>query len=320
MRRPNDSPTTARTSCGRLPRFHLAESASPVQDPLIYLLLGAVLVSLIVWLFEGRMGLPVDALVIAAVVVVNAVLGYLQEARAERAVAALQQMAAITSAVLRDGQAVRVPSWQLVVGDVLTLGEGDAVGADARLTASAALHIQEASLTGESEAVLKEVLTLDGPAALGDQRGMVFKGTAVAQGTGRAVVTATGMDTEMGAIARMLESTQEDPTPLQREIGRIGRMLGVAVVIIAAVVVGTVFLISDIRTPSDAVAVLLLGVSLAVAAVPEGLPAILSVVLALGVTRMAKHRAIVKRLSSVETLGSASVIASDKTGTLTSQR
>ena len=128
------------------------------------------------------------------------------------------------------------------------------MGADARLTASAALHIQEASLTGESEAVLKEVLTLDGPAALGDQRGMVFKGTAVAQGTGRAVVTATGMDTEMGAIARMLEATQEDPTPLQREIGRIGRMLGVAVVIIAAVVVGTVFLISDIRTPSDAVA------------------------------------------------------------------
>ena len=231
--------------------------------------------------------------------------------------AALQQMTAVSSAVIRDGQALRVPSAQLVRGDVLTLGEGDAVGADARLIASAALHIQEASLTGESEAVLKEVVTLAGPAALGDQRGMVFKGTAVAQGTGRAVVTATGMDTEMGAIAEMLEATQEDPTPLQREIGRIGRMLGIAVVIIAVVVVGTVFLISDIRTPGDAVTVLLLGVSLAVAAVPEGLPAILSVVLALGVQRMAKHRAIVKRLSSVETLGSASVIASDKTGTLT---
>jgi magnesium-transporting ATPase (P-type) len=287
------------------------------KDPLIYLLLGAVLVSTAVWLVEGREGLPIDALVIATVVVMNAILGYLQEARAERAVAALQKMTAVSAGVIRDGLPIRVPSAHLVRGDVLTLAEGDAVGADARLIASAALHIQEASLTGESEAVLKEVGTLMGPAALGDQHGMVFKGTAVAQGTGRAVVTATGMDTEMGAIAEMLEATHEDPTPLQREIARIGRMLGIAVVIIAVVVVGTVFLISDIRTPGDAVTVLLLGVSLAVAAVPEGLPAILSVVLALGVQRMAKHRAVVKRLSSVETLGSASVIASDKTGTLT---
>ncbi len=146
---------------------------------------------------------------------------------------------------------------------------------------------------------------------------MVFKGTAVAQGTGRAVVTATGMDTEMGAIAEMLEATAEEPTPLQKEVGRIGRMLGIAVVIIAVVVVGTILLISDIRSAADVISVLLLGVSLAVAAVPEGLPAILSVVLALGVQRMAKHNAIVKKLSSVETLGSASVIASDKTGTLT---
>jgi magnesium-transporting ATPase (P-type) len=287
------------------------------KDPLIYLLLGAVLVSSVVWLVEGRVGLPIDALVIAAVVLMNAVLGYLQEARAERAVAALQKMTAVSAGVIRDGQPLRVPSAELVRGDLLTLAEGDAVGADARLVASAALHIQEASLTGESEAVLKEVGRLMGPAALGDQHGMVFKGTAVAQGAGRAVVTATGMATEMGAIAEMLEATHEDPTPLQREIARIGRMLGIAVVIIAVVVVGTVFVISDIRTPGDAVTVLLLGVSLAVAAVPEGLPAILSVVLALGVQRMAKHRAVVKRLSSVETLGSASVIASDKTGTLT---
>ncbi len=287
------------------------------KDPLIYLLLGAVAVSLIVWLVEGGVGTPIDAVVISAVIMLNAALGYLQEARAERAVAALQKMSAVTSAVIRDGRVTRVPSEQLVRGDLLALSEGDAVGADARLTASAALHLQEASLTGESEAVLKEVVTMTGPAALGDQRGMVFKGTAVAQGTARALITATGMDTEMGAIAAMLEATKEDQTPLQREIGRIGRMLGIAVVIIAVVVVGTVFLISDIQAPGDAVTVLLLGVSLAVAAVPEGLPAILSVVLALGVQRMAKHRAIVKRLSSVETLGSASVIASDKTGTLT---
>jgi potassium/sodium efflux P-type ATPase len=146
---------------------------------------------------------------------------------------------------------------------------------------------------------------------------MVFKGTAVAQGTGRAVVTATGMQSEMGAIARMLEATVGEPTPLEKEIGRIGRTLGIAVVIIAAVVVGTVLALSEIRSGADVMHVLLLGVSLAVAAVPEGLPAILSLVLAMGVQRMTKHNAIVKNLSSVETLGSASVICSDKTGTLT---
>ena len=287
------------------------------QDPLIYLLLGAVLVSLVAWSAEGGAGLPVDAIVIGIVVVLNAVLGYAQEARAEHAVAALQKMTAVTSAVVRDGRLTRVPSDQLVPGDVLVLGEGDAVGADARLTLSAALRVQEASLTGESEAVSKEVRTETGPAALGDQLGMVFKGTAIAQGTGRAIVTATGMDTEIGAIAAMLELTRQDPTPLQREISRVGRMLGIAVLVIAVVVVTTVFLTSEIRSLADVVTVLLMGVSLAVAAVPEGLPAILSVVLALGVQRMAGHHAIVKNLSSVETLGSASVIASDKTGTLT---
>jgi P-type E1-E2 ATPase len=287
------------------------------QDPLIYLLLGAVVISLVAWVIEGAVGWPVDALVIAAVVVLNAVLGYVQQAKAESAVAALQHMTAVTSAVIRDGEVVRVPSDELVRGDLLVLSEGEAVGADGRLCQAAALKIQESSLTGESEAVQKEVVTLTATAALGDQHGMVFKGTAVVQGTGHAVVTATGMDTEMGAIAEMLEATQEEPTPLQKEVGRIGRMLGIAVIIIAVVVVLTVFLISDVRTAADAVTVLLLGVSLAVAAVPEGLPAILSVVLALGVQRMAKQKAIVKRLSSVETLGSASVIASDKTGTLT---
>jgi P-type Ca2+ transporter type 2C len=181
------------------------------QDPLIYLLLGAVVISLFVWLIEGRVGWPVDALVIAAVVVSNAVLGYVQQAKAESAVAALQQMTAVTSAVIRDGQLVRVPSDKLVRGDLLVLGEGDAVGADARLTQAAALKIQESSLTGESEAVQKDVITLSAPVALGDQHGMVFKGTAVVQGTGQAVVTATGMDTEMGAIAEMLERLRRTP-------------------------------------------------------------------------------------------------------------
>ncbi|MBC7674133.1 MAG: HAD-IC family P-type ATPase, partial [Polaromonas sp.] len=197
------------------------------------------------------------------------------------------------------------------------LGEGDSVGADARLVQATSLRVQEASLTGESEAVLKDASTLPELAPLGDRLDMVFKGTAVAQGTCRALVTATGMDTEMGSIAEMLEATAEEPTPLEKEIGRIGRMLSIAVVAIAVVVVASILLISNIRSAADVIHVLLLGVSLAVAAVPEGLSAILSVVLALGVQRMAKHNAIVKNLSSVETLGSASVIASDKTGTLT---
>ena len=290
---------------------------SQFQDPLVYLLLAAVAVALVAWWVEGMDGWPVDAIVIALVVVLNALLGYLQEAKAENAVAALARMTTVTSSVLRDGNVVRVPSAELVLGDVLLLGEGDAVGADARLVRASSLRVQEASLTGESEAVLKDVTTLPKPAALGDRFDMVFKGTAVAQGTGRGVVTATGMDTEMGAIAEMLEATAEELTPLQKEVGRIGRMLGIAVVAISVVVVGTILLISDIRTTADVINVLLLGVSLAVAAVPEGLPAILSVVLAMGVQRMAKQNAIVKKLSSVETLGSASVIASDKTGTLT---
>jgi len=287
------------------------------HDPLVYLLLAAIAIALVAWAVEGLVGWPVDAIVIAIIVVLNAALGYVQEAKADAAVAALAKMTAATSAVLRNSQVLRVPSAELVRGDLLVLGEGDAVGADARLIQATSLRVQEASLTGESEAVLKDAATLQEPAALGDRLDMVFKGTAVAQGTGRAVVTATGMDTEMGSIAEMLEATVEEPTPLEKEIGRIGRMLGIAVVIIAVVVVGTILLMSDIRSAADVIPVLLLGVSLAVAAVPEGLPAILSVVLALGVQRMAKHNAVVKKLSSVETLGSASVIASDKTGTLT---
>src|SRR5690606_32978062 len=163
---------------------------------------------------------------------------------------------------------------------------------------------QEAPPTGETHPVLKHVAPLAAPAALGDRVNMVFKGTAVVQGSGRAIVTATGMATEMGAIAELLEATEEEPTPLQREVARVGRMLGIAVVIIALIVVATVIAVSNLRSAGDLVTVLLLGVSLAVAAVPEGLPAILSLVLALGVQRMAQRNAIVKKLSSVETLGS----------------
>ncbi len=286
-------------------------------DPLIYLLLAAVVVSLVAWVLEGGEEAPFDAIVIAAIVVANAVLGYVQEARAEQAVAALQRMAAATAGVVRDGLEERIPAADVVPGDVLLLAEGDAVAADGRLLEAASLTVAEASLTGESEAVLKQVDAIAGEAALGDRVNMVFSGTAVARGRGRAVVTATGMATEMGNVARLLGRVEAQSTPLQREVDRLGRMLGIAVIAIAVVVVSAILLTADIRTASDLVSVLLVGVALAVAAVPEGLPAVLSVVLALGVQRMARQRAIVKKLLSVETLGSASVICSDKTGTLT---
>jgi P-type Ca2+ transporter type 2C len=286
-------------------------------DPLIYLLLGAVVVSLVAWALDGAKGLPFDVLVISAIVLANAVLGYVQEAKAERAVAALQQLTASTSSVIRDGIQSRVNSAELVPGDLLLLSEGDSVTADARLIQTAALTVAEASLTGESESVLKNTSTLCVTTDLGDRLNMVFSGTAVASGTGRAVVTATGMASEMGKIAGLLGRTKEEPTPLQREVNLIGRMLGIAIVIIALIIMATTVLTSNIKDASDLVEVLLIGVSLAAAAVPEGLPAVLSVVLARGVQKMAKEQAIVKKLSSVETLGSASVICTDKTGTLT---
>jgi P-type Ca2+ transporter type 2C len=291
--------------------------AEQFRDPLVYLLLVAVAVSLVAWLIEGAQDVPFEVVVISLILVANALLGYVQEARAEQAVAALQRMAAVTAGVVRDGRVLRLPTTQIVPGDVLVLAEGDAVAADARLAETASLTVAEASLTGESEPVLKDTATLSGRVSLADRVDMVFSGTAVARGRGRGVVTATGMDTEMGHIARLLGRTEEERTPLQREVERVGRTLAIAVVVIAAVVVAAILVTSDVSSASDLVDVLLVGVSLAVAAVPEGLPAILSVVLALGVQRMARERAIVKKLSSVETLGSASVICSDKTGTLT---
>jgi Ca2+-transporting ATPase len=288
-----------------------------MRDPLVVLLLTAAVVALAAWLIEGRDGWPMDAIVITIVVLLNAVLGWVQEARAHSAVAALARITQATSGVVRDARTLRIPSADLVRGDVLVLAEGDAVGADARLTETVGLRLLEASLTGESEAVPKDAATLPAPVALGDRLNMVFKGTAVAQGSGRAVVTAVGMQTEVGAIATLLDKTADRPTPLQVEVAHIGRVLGLAAIVIAGVVVATILIIGHVRAPADVVRVLLLGVSLAVAAVPEGLQAILSVVLALGVQRMARRHAIVKKLASVETLGSASVIATDKTGTLT---
>ncbi len=287
------------------------------QDPLVYLLMVAVAISLAAWIVEGATGAPVDAIVIIAILLLNATIGYAQERKADDAVAALRSMTAAQSTVLRDGRQVVVPSAEIVPGDILLLAEGDAVGADARLLSATALQIQESSLTGESSAVEKQSAPLEAAMPLGDRTNMAFKGTAVAVGVGRAVVTSTGMDTQMGAIADMLDSTEQEDSPLTVEIAQVSKMLGIIVIAIAVIVMAALVLINDVRTGEQLVAVLLLGVSLAVAAVPEGLPAILSVVLAIGVQQMAKRRAVVKELHSVETLGSASVICSDKTGTLT---
>ena len=287
------------------------------RDPLIYLLFAAIAVSGAAWLLDGAEGLPIEAIVIGGIVLANGVLGFVQERSAEEAVAALQRMAAPTAGVVRDGEERRVAAEELVPGDIVVVAEGDAIAADARLLSAASLTVAEASLTGESEPVIKDARTLSAPASVGDRRNMLFSGTAVTRGRGRAVVTATGMRSEMGRIATLLGGTEEERTPLQREIDLVGRTLGIAVVVIAVVIAGTILLTSEITQARQLVDVLLIGVSLAVAAVPEGLPAILTVILAIGVQRMARRNAIVKKLSSVETLGSASVICSDKTGTLT---
>lgn len=296
------------------------------QDPLVYLLLAATGISLIAWFVEranmapgseSGEALPFDAIVIVLILIVNAVLGYIQEARAEQAVEALAQMTAPQTSVLRDGQVVRVNTADVVPGDIVVLGEGDTVSADGRLFAAASLRIAEASLTGESVPVGKKPDTLESAKALGDRANMVFNGTSVTQGTGRAIVTGTGMNTQVGKIADMLSQTDDEATPLQKEITRVSKVLGIAVCAIAALVIVALFFTEGFHSVHDVIDSLLLAVSLAVAAVPEGLAAIMTVVLALGVQRMAKHNAIVKKLSSVETLGSASVICSDKTGTLT---
>ena len=286
-------------------------------DPLVYLLLVAIAISIVAWVAEGATGLPIDAIVIAIIVIANAVLGFVQENKAEDAVAALSDMTATHSTVLRDGKLTDAPSTDIVPGDVLVLSEGDAVGADARLFTASALQVQEASLTGESEAVEKNTDQIEGKPTLGDRLNMVYKGTAVARGVGRAVVTGTGMDTEMGRIATLLDETESDPSPLQQEIAKISKLLGILVIIIAIVVMAAVALVNGVSSLNEAVDILLMGVSLAVAAVPEGLPAILSLVLAIGVRVMAGRNAVMKDLHSVETLGSVSVICSDKTGTLT---
>jgi Ca2+-transporting ATPase len=286
-------------------------------DPLVILLLIATAISAGLWLYERDAPLPYEALAISAVVLLNAVMVYLQEQRAESAIDALQQMAAAHAHVIRDGEPTTIPAAEVVVGDILMIEEGDTVAADGRVIESTALSMAEAALTGESLPVAKDVDPIAGDVTLGDRTNMIYSGTSATYGRGRAVVVATGMRAEMGRIAGMLADVPSEPTPLQRELGRVGRLLGIIVIVIAVVMIATIVVVEHVRAPSALFDVLILGVALAVAAVPEGLPAVVTAVLSIGVQRMARRNALVRHLSAVETLGSASVIASDKTGTLT---
>jgi Ca2+-transporting ATPase len=287
------------------------------RDALTILLLIATAVSFVAWWIERDASIPYEAFTILAIVILNGVLGFVQESRAEQAVAALQAMSAPSARVLRDGQPQVVPTVDLVPGDVLLVEEGDTVPADARVLESIALRVAESALTGESTPVSKDGAPLAQETGVADRSNMLFSGTAIAAGRGRAIVTATGPATEIGKIADSLQATEEVETPLQKELDRVGKGLGVAVIAIAVVIGSTVLALAPLRSPADLIDVLLLAVSLAVAAVPEGLTAITTVVLSLGTQRMAKRNVIVRKLSSVETLGATTTICSDKTGTLT---
>jgi P-type Ca2+ transporter type 2C len=287
------------------------------QDVLVILLLVATAISAALWAVERDAALPYEAIAIFAVVLLNATMGYVQESRAEAAVAALRAMSAADATVIRDGERRSIPATDIVRGDIILIEEGDTVPADARVIESTALQTAEAALTGESLPVMKETAPIAGEVALGDRHNMVFSGTPATYGHGKAVVTATGMQSEMGRIAGLLKETPDESTPLQRELDRTGKVLGFVVVAIAVVMIVTIILVEDVEGASALFDVLILGVALAVAAVPEGLPAVVTAVLSIGVQRMARRNAIVRHLAAVETLGSASVIASDKTGTLT---
>ena len=275
------------------------------QSPLIYILLVAAVLAA----FLGKHG---DAAVILAVVVVNALIGTFQEGRAEHSMAALQRLAALRALVIRGGVEVSIEARDLVPGDVLVLAAGDAVGADARLVEAVALEAAEAALTGESLPVAKAVEALPEDTLLADRTNMLYYGTHITAGRGLAVVVATALDTEVGKIARMSAGAEEPPTPLEQRIAQFGRYL-----VAAALVMFTVVLGLGLLRGLPFVDIFMVAISQMVSMVPEGLPVAMTIALAVGMQRMAKRGAIVRRLAAVETLGSTSVICSDKTGTLT---
>ncbi|HEU0031463.1 MAG TPA: cation-translocating P-type ATPase [Kofleriaceae bacterium] len=274
-------------------------------SPIVLLMLGATVLS-------GVLGEAADAIAIAAIVVLNALVGFFQEYRAERAVAALRSMTAPRARVVRDGQQLVVPASTIVPGDVLVLEAGDIVAADARLVVAHALAANEAPLTGESMPVDKSTASVANPAIVAERTDHVFMGTSITNGTARAIVAATGMRTELGRIATLLESAEDTATPLQRRLAQVSLTL-----IVASLAIVVVVAVTGLVRGRALFDVFLSGVALAVAAVPEGLPAIVTIALALGVRRMAQRNALVRKLPAVETLGATTVICTDKTGTLT---
>ena len=295
-----------------------------LADPMIIILLAAAAVSGVLAAMEPE-GEFVDVIIILAVVIINAVLGVYQESKAEKAIEALQEMSAATSKVIRDGKVQIVHSEDLVVGDVILLEAGDAVPADARILESASLKIEEAALTGESVPVTKfiNIINLregEKDVPLGDRKNMMYMGSTVVYGRGKAVITATGMDTEMGKIADALTQAEEGQTPLQRKLAGLSKILTWLVLGICVVVFAVQILRAGSFNFEVALDSFMVAVSLAVAAIPEGLAAVVTVVLSIGVTNMSKRNAIIRKLTAVETLGCAQIICSDKTGTLTQNK
>lgn len=275
-----------------------------------------VIVLLVAAVVSAALGDLMDAIAIAAIVVLNALLGFVQEYRAEKAMAALKQLAMPRVTVRRDGQVREIAARDLVPGDLILLKAGDLVMADARVVSGAGLRTQEAALTGESAPIEKTTAPLEtAELGIGDRRNMVFMGTVVAYGRGGAIATETGMRTELGAIATALQSIRHEPTPLQRRLDHLGRQLAVAAFIIVCIIFGL-----GVLGGEEVRLMFLTAVSMAVAAVPEGLPAVVTIALALGAQRMLKRRALIRKLAAVETLGSVTTICSDKTGTLTENR
>ncbi len=298
-----------------------------LAEPMTIILIVAAAISAGVEIYNGvsagHWEFPTDVVIIMAVVLINAILGVFQESKAEKAIEALQEIAAATSKVIRNGHQISVRSEDLVVGDIIVLEAGDAVPADARIIECASMKIEEAALTGESVPVDKKVEELvpgaNGDVALGDRKNMVFMGSTVVYGRGKAVVTATGMDTEMGKIADALANAQEGKTPLQIKLAGLSKVLTYLVIGIC-VVIFAVQLIRDGLGFETILNSFMLAISLAVAAIPEGLATVVTIVLSIGVTNMSKRSAIIRKLTAVETLGCTQIICSDKTGTLTQNK
>ncbi|MDD3202429.1 MAG: HAD-IC family P-type ATPase, partial [Pygmaiobacter massiliensis] len=291
------------------PPTRLQTFLAQLKDPMIYILLGAAAIS--VFLKEYS-----DAVIILCVVLLNAVVGMVQEGKAQRALEALKQMSSPTATVRRNGIVSEIPAAQLVKGDVVLLDAGRVVPADLRLTTTASLKVDESALTGESVPVEKDAKFLaEGEIPLGDRINMAYSSTSVTYGRGEGVVIATAADTEIGRIAAMLESSTAELTPLQKSLAVLGKMLGIIAIVLCVALFGIAIL-----QKRDIIEMLLTAISLAVAAVPEGLPAVVTIVLAIGVQRMVKVNSIVRRLPAVETLGAVSVVCSDKTGTLTQNK